>query len=201
VIFADGWRTLSSIFSFVALFFACGFATRTDVSPTVAPAETRTPKLALAGLLVTMSLWIVIPGLAHRVDPVGARAFNTLTANTGQRVVLGSRHMAGFIVVPDDLPLPTDVPAMRRSEFAKAFEYSGNGSYQTLTLPSPSTAFAFVAAPNANGTRGYVFIAPPEVLTHREVPAWRFSVEEPIDERRTYWLPVSAATPVAASPR
>src|SRR5205085_9697748 len=97
-------------------------------------------------------------------------------ANAGERVVLGSSHMAGFVVVPDDQPVPNDVPSMRRSAFKTAFDYSGNESYQKLTLPDPSTAFAFIAAPNANGSDGNLFLAPPEVLTRREVRAWRMTL-------------------------
>ena len=195
VIFADGWRILSSVLPFVAVFFACGFATRQEVASAV-PTENRTPRLALAGLLVTMSLWIVTPGMAHRLDPIGAAAFRTVQPNAGERVVLGSRHMAGFIVVPDDQAVPRDVASMRRSDFIQAFEYSGNGMYQKLNLPPPSVAFAFVAAPNTNGTDGSLFLAPPEVLARRDVLAWRLTLETPSEEGRGYWFRVSEANPV-----
>jgi hypothetical protein len=201
VIFADGWRVLSSVFPFLALFFACGFATPADVVVPVPPTESRAPKLALVGLVVTMLLWIVIPGLVHWLDLVGSQAFKTVTSNPGERVVLGSTHMAGFVVVPDDAPVPTDVPSMRRSEFTRAFEYSGNESYQKLMLPPSSTSFAFIAAPNTNGTRGNLFLAPPEVLSRRDVPAWRLTVEDPFTEERVYWFRVSAATPLALAPK
>jgi hypothetical protein len=200
VIFDDGWRVLSGIFPFVALFLAGGFTTQAHV-PIPASVGSQAPKLALAGLFVTMSLWIVIPGLAHWLDPLNARAFGTVTPDVGERIVLGRTHMAGFVVVPDDQPVPTDVASMRRTEFTTAFQYSGNEAYRKLTLPPPSSAFAFVAAPNANGTQGSVYLAPPEVLTRRDVPAWRFTVEDPIDEGRARWSRVSAATPVAAAPR
>jgi hypothetical protein len=201
VIFDDGWRVLSSIFPLIALFLACGFSTHAAVPIAVAPAGSRAPTLALAGVLVTMSLWIVIPGLAHRLDPLSARVFETATSNTGERLVLGRTHMAGFLVVPDDQSVPTDVAAMRRTEFLRAFEYSGNEAYQKLTLPPPSTSFAFVAAPNVNGAHGYVYLAPAEVLTRPDVAAWRFTVEDPIDEGRARWSRVTAATPVAVAPR
>jgi hypothetical protein len=102
--------------------------------------------------------------------------------------------MAGLVVVPDDNSVPIDVPAMRRSEFKTAFEYSGNETYQALTLPAPSTSFAFVAAPNADGSHGNLFMAPPEVLSRRDVPAWRFSLDDP-DEENVYWFRVNTATP------
>jgi hypothetical protein len=201
VIFADGWRVLSSIFPLVALFLARGFTTQAGLPVPVASGGTRAPTLALAGLFVTTSLWIAIPGLAHWLDPLNAQAFGTVTPHPGERIVLGRTHMAGFLVVPDDQPVPTEVPSMRRTDFMTAFEYSGNQAYQKLTLPPPTTSFAFVAAPNANGTHGYVYLAPPEVLTRRDVPAWRFTVEDPIDQGRAGWSRVSAATPVAVVPR
>jgi hypothetical protein len=109
--------------------------------------------------------------------------------------------MAGFVVVPDDRPVPTDVPSMRRSEFTKAFEYSGNAVYQKLTIPSPLTPFAFIAAPSANGTEEVLFLAPPEVLTRPDVPAWRFTMEDESDQGSKYWLRVTAATPAAPASR
>jgi hypothetical protein len=201
VIFDDGWRVLSSMFPFVALFLACGFTAHAAVPIAVASARSRAPTVALAGLFVTISLWIVIPWLAHWLDPLNARVFETVTANPGERIVLGRTHMAGFLVVPDDQPVPTAVAAMRRTEFTTAFEYSGNEAYQKLTLPTPSTSFVFVAAPNANGAQGHVYLAPAEVLTHQGVPAWRFTVEDPIDEGRALWSRVTAATPVPAASR
>jgi hypothetical protein len=154
-------------------------------------------------MIVTMLLWLVIPGLAHRVDSVGARAIMTTTSNKNERVVLGSKHAAGFVVVPDDATVPTEFPSMRRSEFVKAFEYSGNVSYQQLTLPPPSTSFAFVAAPYANGTQGSLFLAPPEVLSRRDVPAWRLSVEDPpmTTKARVYWYRATEAVPLGITPR
>jgi len=85
---------------------------------------------------------------------------------------------------------------MRRSDFIQAFEYSGNGMYQKLNLPPPSVAFAFVAAPNTNGTEGSLFLAPPEVLARRDVLAWRLTLETPSEEGRGYWFRVSEANPV-----
>jgi hypothetical protein len=143
-----------------------------------------------------MSLWIVTPGVAHRLDPIGAEAFRTVQPNTAERVVLGSKHMAGFIVVPDDQPVPRDIASMRRSDFIQAFEYSGNGMYQKLPLPPSSVAFAFVAVPNTNGTEGSLFLAPAEVLARRDVPAWRLTLETPSEEGHGYWFRVSAASPV-----
>ena len=201
VIFADGWRVLSSVFPFLALFFSVGFATHADVAYPAASAERRTPKLALVGLVVTISLWIVIPGMVHRLDVVGARPFMTMTSNPGERIVLGGAHMAGLIVLPDDWPVRTDVASMRRAEFTKAFEYSGNESYQKLILPAPSTPFAFVAAPNADGSHGNLFLAPPDVLSEPEVPAWRLTIEDPLNEERVYWSRASAATPLAPASR
>jgi hypothetical protein len=199
VIFDDGWRVLSSMFPLVGLFLACGFSTQHAAPIALPSAESRAPKLALAGVFMTMSLWILIPGLAHWLDPLNAHVFETVTPNPGERIVLGRSHMAGFVVVPDDQPVPADISAMRRTEFTTAFAYSGNEAYQKLTLPPPSTSFSFLAAPNANGERGYVYLAPADVLTRREVAAWRFTVEDPIDEGRARWSRVAAATPVAAA--
>jgi len=197
VIFGDGWRALSSVLPVVAVFFACGFGRHADVPAAIAPAGSELSKLTLATMIVTMSVWIVIPGLAHSFDPLGARAFKTVAPRPGERIVLGSRHMAGFVVVPDDRPVPIDVPAMHRSEFTTAFQYSHHESYQRLTLPSLSTAFAFIVAPNANGTHGTLFVAPAEVLIRRDVPVWHFTLEEEIQEEEDVsFARVSASTPM-----
>lgn len=195
IIFADGWRALSSVLPIAAVFFASGFATRVDRPASVVAEGNRTSNVALASLLLTMSLWIVIPGLAHWLDPLGIRAFKTVPMKPGERIVVGSRYMAGFVVVPDDGSVPTDVPAMRRLDFKTAFNYSGNETYQHLTLPAPSIPFAFVAAPNADGSPGNLFLAPPEVLSRRDVRGWRFSLDDP-EEKKVYWFRVNTATPV-----
>jgi hypothetical protein len=197
VIFGDGWRALSSVLPVVAVFFACAFATHAHVPAVIAPAGSELSKLTLAAMIVTMSVWIVIPGLAHSFDPLGARAFKTVAPRPGERIVLGSKHMAGFVVIPDDRPVPIDVPAMHRSEFTTAFQYSHHESYQRLTLPSLSTAFAFIVAPNANGTHGTLFVAPAEVLIRRDVPVWKFTLEEEIQEEEDVsFARVSASTPL-----
>jgi hypothetical protein len=201
VIFADGWRVLSNVLPFVALFFACGFATHGNVASPVAPAGSKTSTLTLAGVCATMLLWIVVPGLAHRLDPLGNQAFTTLTPKPGEAIVLGSRHMAGFIVVPDDRQGPTDVPSMRRSDFTKALEYSGHQPGRELRLPPPASPFAFIAAPNANGTHGmlYVLVAPAEVLTRSEIAVWRLTLEQEIEEvDNVRWARVTAATPAGS---
>jgi hypothetical protein len=204
IIFADGWRVLSNVLPFVAVFLACGFATAAHVRASVAPAESKASNLALAGVLITTSLWIVVPGLAHWLDPLGARPFKTLPSKPGEPLVLGSQYMAGFIVVPDNQPVPSDVPSIRRSQFTKALEYSAHDAYRKLTFPPPSSAFAFVAAPNANGTLGirYVFVAPVEVLTRRDVPAWQLTLQEEVEEAdNVRWARVTAATPIGPARR
>jgi hypothetical protein len=203
VIFADGWRALSNVLPFVAVFFACGFATHGTVVSPVAPAGSRASKLTLGAMSVTMLAWIVVPGLAHWLDPLGGQRFRTLTPKSGEATVLGRRHMAGFVVVPDDHRVPTDVPSMRRSDFTKALEYSGHQASRELTLPPPASPFAFIAAPNANGTHGtlYVFVAPVEVLTRRDVTAWHLTLGQEIEEvDDVRWARVTAATPAASDP-
>ncbi len=202
VIFADGWRALSSILPFVALFLACGFSSQPGDLDSLAPTAGRASKTALAGMFATVSLWLVIPGFVHWFDPIGARPFRTVPPEPGQRVVLGSRHMAGFVVVPDDSMIPTSVPSLRRSDFMQAFESSHHGAYQKIALPPPSTSFAFIVAPNANGTFGTLFAAPAEVFIQRDVRAWRLTLEEEIQEEEDVaFARVSAATPVAPAPR
>jgi hypothetical protein len=202
VIFADGWRALSSILPLVAVFFSCGFTTQADVSSSVIPVGDRTSRLALAAVLVTMSLWVAIPGLAHWLDPLGADAFKTVPPRPGERVVLGSKYMAGFVVVPDDSAVPKEVPSMRRSQFTTAFEYSLHTAYKKLPLPPPSTSFAFIVAPNANGTNGTLFAAPAEVFIRRNVPAWRLTLETEIQEEEDVsFARVTTATPLEGAAR
>lgn len=199
VIFADGWRVLSSALPLVAVFFACGFATHAGTRPALVPSGDTTSKLTLAGMLLTMSLWVVIPGLAHRLNPFDAQLFKTIAQKSGERIVLGGRFMAGFVVIPDDQPVPTDVPSMRRSDFTKALDYSGHQASREITLPALSSPLAFIVAPNASGTDGirYVLLAPVEVFTRRDVAAWQLTLEQEIAEvDNVRWARVIAATAV-----
>jgi hypothetical protein len=185
------------------VFFASGFATQADVPSVLASVGNGTSKCSLAALSATMSVWIAIPGLAHWLDPLHARMLKAESPNPGERVVPGGgTHMAGFLVVADDQPVPIDVPAMRRSDLTKLLEYSGHEALQKLRLPDASASFAFIVVPNANGTYGTLFVAPSEVFTRRNVPAWRLTVKEEVwEEEDAYIGRVTAATPVAGVSR
>ena len=85
---------------------------------------------------------------------------------------------------------------MSRSAFEKLFENSGLERYQELVLPSPSTSFAFISAPHANGREGTHLIAPAEVLYRRDVAGWKLTIAEENSDERVYWLRVTSAIPV-----
>jgi hypothetical protein len=204
IIFADGWRVLSNVLPLVAVFFACGFATPTHVARSVGPPGSTASKLALAGIFITATLWVAVPGLVHWLDPLDAGVFSTLVPRPGEALVLGRQYMAGFVVVPDNQPTPRDIPSIRRSDFAKALEYSGHEAYRRVALPPPSSPFAFVVAPNAHGTLGivYVFVAPVEVLTRRDASAWQLTLQQEVaEEDNVRWARVTAATPIGSAPR
>jgi len=198
VIMDDGWRVLSASFPLIALFLACGFSTPATMQPPRDLAETSwKPKLALWGMFLVLASWLVVPGFAHWLDPIGARALKSVTAAADERIVLGGRYMAGYLVVPDGEPVPIRVPAMHLSEFRKILEYSGNEQYQKLTVPSSSAAFGFVATPSARRWHHEIFMVPPEVIYRRDVTAWRFKLADGPESESRIWAHVSSATPVA----
>ncbi len=85
--------------------------------------------------------------------------------------------MSGFVVIPDAVPRPRDIPSLHVSEFVRMVHETNLqhdfGPFLGQVLPR--VPFAFVSAgrlEGANDTNTY--IAPVEVLRRKDVWAWRF---------------------------
>ena len=202
VIFDDGWRVLSSSFVFIALLAASGFSTpiATVSSPTHAH-MVRVSRGGLAAISVILCLWFAIPALAYKIDVLHAQKLAQHPAKQTETIMLGGRHPAALLVIPDGATLPNNVPAVHYSNFVTMVEASNIQHYQKLLTPSlTGRQFGFVMSPGP-GRPGIIFITPPEVVTDREVKAWRLQLSDDGILRGPYFFLVKAATPVEGQAR
>jgi hypothetical protein len=105
----------------------------------------------------------------------------------------------GFLVVADGQPLPQNVPAVHFSQFSKIVRITGAEQSQGIIYPKvPTLPFGFIEMPmlNIGGTR--TLIAPPEMVTRRDVRAWHVVFEGWNPTGRLFsknWDHVVSATP------
>ena len=93
--------------------------------------------------------------------------------------MLGGRHIAGFVVIPDHEANPLSVPALHFSKFIELFRSSywesDFGPILNDRPPTPPFAFIMGVGPGAR-FGGNIYLAPPAVLQLPDVCAWKFSV-------------------------
>jgi hypothetical protein len=100
-------------------------------------------------------------------------------SQSDQHIVLGGRHIAGFVVIPDHEDVPPSVPALHFSKFIELFRssYWESDFGPILNDRPPTPPFAFIMGLGP-GSRfgGNIYVAPPAVLQMPHVCAWRFHV-------------------------
>ena len=176
VLGGDGWRVLHVTHALIACFFAAGFAAPSVVVAGATPAwRWQTGATIIAAMTV---LFFVIPALSHAL----AREFAVRSAavsQSDQHIVLGGRHIAGFVVIPDHEDVPPSVPALHFSKFIELFRssYWESDFGPILNDRPPTPPFAFIMGLGP-GSRfgGNIYVAPPAVLQMPHVCAWRFHV-------------------------
>jgi hypothetical protein len=176
VLGGDGWRVLHVTHALIACFFAAGFTAPAVVAAGATPAwRWQTGATIIAAMTV---LFFVIPALSHAL----AREFAVRSAAVSQpdqHIVVGGRHIAGFLVIPDHEPNPLSLPALHFSQFIELFRSSyWESDFGPINDRPPTPPFAFMMGLGP-GSRfgGNIYVAPPAVLQMPHVCAWKFSVQ------------------------
>jgi hypothetical protein len=201
VIFDEGWRVLSGALVFVALLAASGFSSPlSGVKQGSDALLNRVSWRGFGAFAVVLSLLVTIPALAYRWDALGVRDLSRDSLKPDEALVLGGRHAAAFLVIPDGASLPRAVPAIHFSDFSKGVRASDIEQYQTLLVPGlEGREFAFVMSPGPDQP-GKIFITPPEVLLRRDVRVWRFQLAKgDILQGPYFWL-VEETEPIMIEP-
>ena len=176
VLGGDGWRVLHVTHALIAFFFAAGFTAPVVVVAGATPAwRWQTGATIIAAMTV---LFLAVPALSHAL----AREFtvrSTAESQADQHIVLGGRHIAGFVVISDHEANPLSVPALHFSQFVELFRSShwesDFGPIFNDRSPTPPFAFIMGVGPGAR-FGGNIYVAPPAVLQLPDVCAWKFSV-------------------------
>ena len=80
--------------------------------------------------------------------PLRASQAGTIAAKPDEAVVFGGRRLAGFLVLPDEMPLRKEIPSFHLSEFEAIVKQSNVETYQGLIHPEmPPLPFGFVFSP------------------------------------------------------
>lgn len=179
VYFDDGARTLAASQPLIALFFASGLSRHGQAAGEVTPS----PVLWRSGaavVIVAVALYASVPWISYRIFTATGVQANQVRVTRDEAYVAGGRRLAGFVVVADGEPLPTETPTMHFSDFKNIVVQSGIEQSMILLPPAgPALPFGFVFAPRIDlGIRssGSVFVVPVEVVQRTDVPAWHFDV-------------------------
>ncbi len=201
VFFDQGQRVLASSYPLIFLFFAMGMTgpTRTTRRGDAVD-DPKLLRFGIALLTAAVLLFFSIPWLAHRLSPAQSFTAGTIAAKPDEAVVFGGRRLAGFLVLPDEMPLRKETSSLHLSEFEAIVKQSNVETYQGLIHPEmPPLPFGFVFSPRLekDGASIYQFIVPPEVMERREVQAWRLHVKRWQPESGgNWWLYVTRAEPL-----
>ena len=199
VYFDEGRRALLPGYLFLGVLLAGGLRLA-PCAGEAAHGRCHQPALVFGGLLILVMCGA--PALAWRFPPEAARFLRHSPPPSLERdeaLVWGGNSMAGVLVVPDDVPLPTDVPAVSLASFVANIHKSGVEQYQPLVTPlPPDPPFAFIQSVRP----GFALIAPPEMLRRADVLAWRVRYTDwhpPNSPYGWYWKRVVTAAPLGAA--
>jgi hypothetical protein len=178
----DGWRTMTVTWPLVALFLATGCT-----SPrTITFGHHLRPLLSARGGAVLISgaiaLMLVAPAVT-RIWPgreLQNLAKSASTASDKQAILFG-RMVNGFLVVPDNVPLPASAPALHVTDFARLIrsvelEKDGRGPFLDFAMRQIPFAFVFGGRINAPAELlevEQIYLAPSEILTGGRASAWQ----------------------------
>jgi hypothetical protein len=197
VYFDDGRRTMAVSYPLLALALASCLAISGPLDE-----KPRGDRASLGWIGVGAYLLglVALPWVIHHTatDAISAGA------QEDQQFVFGGRRITGVLVVADDQELPTEVPSIHITDFAKLIDLSHIEIYQPLlTGRIPALPFGFIAAPRreAGISSRNQYIVPPEVLLRRDVSSWKFYTVEWSHRpgKPTYWLLVESPEPLAAA--
>jgi hypothetical protein len=109
-------------------------------------------------------------------------ALHASMAHEPTQIFAGGSIPTGFVVIDDNAPPPAGVRSRKASEFVKimgitALEQEWGPFIQPLLKSAP---FAVFWAPRIGQSElNMVYFGPADVLTRRDVKAWKFTIEQP----------------------
>lgn len=200
VIYDDGWRVLCTSFPLFALLIASAFSSPISLSSCQLHGEqkigeiTKIASISFIALVAFLSL--VVPGLAYKWDILEGQRYKSVTTNEEEELLLATKHMSGFLVVPDGVLMPNAPPSIPWSAFVAIVKNSGIEQYQKLIAPAlaSSPPFGVVAAPRYKKRSNGLLIVPPRILEDRDTSAWKVRL---VGDK--YWYRVVQAEPVPHS--
>lgn len=198
----DGRRVMAVAYPLMCCLAAAAFMVSRPANAAEGGAPLRDRHLlavGVASVVVGLSLYVGLPAAARAwwLTPPSA----DVASLPDVHVVFGGRRMTGLLVVPDKAPLPSDVASIHLSDFSEIISRSQLETYQGLVHPkAPDAPFGFIGAPRTEkgASSGLQYIVPAKVLLDKDVPAWRFTVEnwEVKKSGAIYWYLVRSAEPV-----
>lgn len=186
----DGWRTMTATWPFVALLLSMGSA-----SPTMSAFQREFPPLLTvrSGLLLIMVMVVAVvaaPAVTRLWPGRDVQTLSRIVSATGNHeTILLGRTLTGFLVVPDDVPLPKQTPAIHSSTFVDLIRNVGIERYygSFLDLAVKKIPFAFVTGPSINDPNSIeqIYLAPADILTRGPAKAWRLTLS---DSLHNMWI-------------
>jgi hypothetical protein len=195
----EGGRALAASHPLIVMFFAMGMSSPALIPATASP-PFRLSRYGWIGLAAAALLFLCVPWMTYRFSAGGSVDAVPLEKKD-ETFVFGGRRMSGLLVVRDDMPLRNDIPSVHLSDFEGILRQSGVETYQDLIHPIlPPLPFAFVFAPRLEkgSVSALLYIAPPEVVERRDVPAWHFNLRSwgsTAGGYGEYWFYVTKAEP------
>lgn len=205
IYFDQSWRVNIFVYPLIACFFSHALARRHTAGTLSAGYSTdAAPWLAvtLSGVLLVLMVSVALfPRLHTPADIERMQKYKaSLPKQPVNRFLVDPRCM-GFLVVPDGEKPDKTVPSMTWSTFRDQYQKVSptiDEALFTSAFPKPPFV-ALVQAPFSGVYSGYnFFLAPPEVLTRKNILLWDFETDGEIKNpsMNIFWKIVRNATPV-----
>ena len=177
IIFRDaGWRTMIVTWPLVALFMALGCT-----SPRTLHFCHQKPIFSCRGAVLLMSAAVALVLLTPAVTRIWlGRDLQDLSKmsppTNAQEAILFGPMLTGFLVIPDNSPLPKTVAALHATDFSNLIQSIGieQDFGRFLDVALKQVPFAFVTAGPINyPDTEQIYLAPAGMLTGGPANAWR----------------------------
>lgn len=196
---SDGVRSMAVTYPLLGLFVAAAFSS--PVTRPIPSARTVRRDVRLGAILTvggTAALFLILP-VMRLIYPSPKASLPPGESQANTAIVGDLARSTGLLVVADDQPLPHGVPSVHLSRFAEILDLSRFQGGQGIIAPkSPPIPFGFIEMPYLDRAGARILITPPEMVTRRDVHAWRitFGGWNPTGEVNSdNWDHVESATP------
>lgn len=205
IYFDESWRVNIFVYPLIACFFSHALARRhTAGTLSAGPSADAAPwfVVMLSGVLLVLMVSVALfPRLHTSADIERMKKYKaSLPKQTANRFLVDPRGMS-LLVVPDCEEPEKTLPSMTWSTFRDQYQkFSPSVDEALFTSAFPKPPFVvLVQAPFSGPNRGYnFFLAPPEVLSRKNILLWDFETDGVINDSSTniHWKSVRNATPV-----